>query len=222
MPNIIRAPAGIKLPSTLGTNSVPGSEYAIADGAEIKGHPIQVETQADLYGWPVALRQWGQYAYVVNDPGAAGYEDILPTPAEFRLDDAIGTGDLSANVNWVPLSGQGSGDFSEQRDTSSTVLSGRAVRLDNGAVRYAQPTAIGNVAVIGISLTSATAPNPVTILTLGKFIKSNTFPGPMFWLGDDGTLLGLPPVGRSFLVPLGRVLSSSELFFNPLLPIQEG
>lgn len=106
MGTITRATAGNVVPTTLGTNSVGGSEFPALDGSEVKGHRVQVETKAELDAWPVVLRQWGQKAYVVNDPLVAGYVSSLSSPVEFRLDDS-GDDDLSNNANWVAISSGG-------------------------------------------------------------------------------------------------------------------
>lgn len=217
---IERAIAGIKPPTTMGTNSVPGFEYPFVDGSEVKGHPIQVDTIADLYGWPVAWRQWGQLAFVVNDPAAPGFDPAHPTPAEFQLQNAFANHDLSANINWVPRTAAAT-EPTEQWVAGASLMSGRAVQVVSGTVVYAQPDNIANIRAIGITLTAANPPNPATVLTFGKFAKSNSFTGSMFWLGSDGVLLGEPPTDQPFKVPLGRVLSGAELFFSPGIPTEE-
>ena len=87
----------------MGANFSAVSPFPFANANEIKGAPIIVQSIAEMFGYPLAYRQYGQYCHVLNPPAHVDFDPIYPTPANFQFQN-VSSDDLADNDNWIQIS----------------------------------------------------------------------------------------------------------------------
>lgn len=102
--------------------------------------------------------------------------------------------------------------------TAATALGGHRVVIADaaGQARYPDRTNIAHAdAVIGLTVTAASAGTNVTVQTTGDVVESswNWTPGPV-WVGDNGLPTQTPPT-TGWLQLLGVALGSTRLVLTP-------
>jgi len=102
--------------------------------------------------------------------------------------------------------------------TAAENLSALRVVMGNGSggIIYAdQSDGLLAGAAFGITTTSATTGNQVTIQTSGELIDSgwSWTPGPI-WLGTNGTLTQVEPVAPNALVQVARAVTATKIIID--------
>ncbi len=140
----------------------------------------------------------------INDDVIVNVLDLNPV---LQLTDNIINLDV-ASGGLVPTGG------SDLTCTAGTNLSAlRAVTFDNnGEAVYASNNTIANAQVVGITITSASIGQPVTIAAAGLFTDNSWSwtKGPVF-LGTNGMLTQTAPTNGAVLVYVARALTPTTI-----------
>jgi hypothetical protein len=100
---------------------------------------------------------------------------------------------------------------------ASTSLSAlRCITTDSsGLAKYATPDSLANAVVIGISITSASTGQNITIKTSGQITDASwNWTKGAIYLGDNGSLTQTAPTGGSIVVHVAKAITATTLIID--------
>ncbi len=100
---------------------------------------------------------------------------------------------------------------------ASTSLSAlRCITTDSsGLAKYATPDSLANAVVIGISITSASTGQNITIKTSGQITDASwNWTKGAIYLGANGTLTQTAPTGGSIVVHVAKAITATTLIID--------
>ena len=100
---------------------------------------------------------------------------------------------------------------------ASTSLSAlRCITTDSsGLAKYATPDSLANAVVIGISTTSASTGQNITIKTSGQITDASwTWTKGAIYLGANGSLTQTAPTGGSIIVHVAKAITATTLIID--------
>ena len=127
---------------------------------------------------------------------------------------------LNVVQNQITLDIESGGAVPAAIDTTleaSTNLSAlRAITTDaNGKAKYADVDTIPNAMVIGISTTSASTGQNITIKTSGQLTDQYwTWNKGIIFLSTNGQLTQTAPTNGAYVVPIGRAITSTTIIID--------
>jgi len=138
-------------------------------------------------------------------------------PCEQGISAETASDSLTAEVVAVGIPGRDGSGATDLDLVAETSIGGhRAVAVSAaGEAHHADPTAVGGVPVVGVSVNAATIGGSVSVRTAGVIEESgwSWAQGPV-WLGADGVLTQSLPVTGT-LVSIGEAIGPTRLRVDP-------
>lgn len=101
--------------------------------------------------------------------------------------------------------------------TASTSISAlRCITTDgSGLAKYATPDTLANAVVIGISTTSGSAGDTITVKTTGELSDASwSWTKGAIYLGANGTLTQTAPSGGSIVVHVAKAITATKILID--------